>query len=110
MVKKVKVNKLNSLEEIKDYVENLKKYSGSEIPLSDITTLLEKLGAKFECYNKGSMAQYSHPGLEGFRGFYHGVFPFHYIHGKDPKQVRKQDFRKFVYPVLIQLIKINKKI
>ncbi|MCK4921615.1 MAG: hypothetical protein KAS71_11255 [Bacteroidales bacterium] len=107
MVRKVKVNKLNSPKEIKDYVEELKSSSGNEIPLSIITKLFEKLGATFDGYNKGSMAQFSHPKLAGFWGFQNGVFSIHYAHGKDPKQVYKLNFKRHVYPIIIQLIKIN---
>lgn len=107
MVKfKFKFDEKTTLEEVEEVLDELKNIDVPDIPLSYLIKIADFLGCEY--YPKkgtGSSEHFRHECLMGYGVYYNGFFQ---VHSKKGKTVNKQNFKQYLYPPLIAIIKIKK--
>jgi hypothetical protein len=103
---KIKITENTSLGDIKEELEKLKKINVNEIPLNHIRKIIVFLGAE-EIQATGSSIRFYHEILKD-QPFYRGYFQIHKVHkGGNKDMIRKVDFVKYLYPVLVLIIELK---
>lgn len=103
---KFKITEETTIDDAEKELENLCKSSVSELPFNHIVKIAEFLGAELQKSPRGSMERFKHP-LSPTSGNYFGV---HVIHkGGDEALVLKTNFKKYLYPILLEIIRLKKK-
>jgi hypothetical protein len=105
---KIKINEDTVLEDIRIELENLKSLNINEIPLNHLLKITEFLGAK-RITATGSSVRFQHEIIKNYPP-YKGFFQVHKIHkGGDVDLIRKNDFKTYLYPVLMLIIDLLEK-
>jgi hypothetical protein len=103
---KIKINKETSFNDIRNELENLKKANIKAIPLNHIRKITKFLEIE-ELSGKGSSIRFYHKLLID-HSYYRGYFQVHKIHkGGNIDEIRKSDFVKYLYPVLVVIIDLK---
>lgn len=98
------------VKEIENEIEALKNSSSNELRLNDLTRIAESLGVKSIKSKGGSQVRFQSELLLPYREFHEGIFGIHIIHGgKKNKHVRKRDFERYFYPVIMRILNEYKK-
>jgi len=105
---KIKISESTTFDDIRTELENLKSANINEIPLNHLLKITEFLGAK-RITATGSSVRFQHEILKNYPP-YKGFFQVHKIHkGGDLDLIRKNDFKTYVYPVLMLIIELLEK-
>lgn len=105
---KIKINENTSLDDIRNELEALKSANVTEIPLNHLLKIIGFLGA-VQVPSTGSSVRFEHPLLKQ-HPYYRGYFSVHKIHkGGDNDQIKKNDFKAFLYQALITIIDLKDK-
>ncbi len=105
---KFKINEATSLDDVREELEMLKLANVKEIPINYLRKIIEFLGAN-QITATGSSVRFTHPLLKS-HPYYHGCFQIHKIHkGGNKDEIRMNDFKKILYPVLIIIIELKEK-
>jgi hypothetical protein len=105
---KIKINEKTTLDDIRIELEALKSANVNEIPINHLLKIIGFLGA-FQVPSTGSSVRFEHPLLK-HHPYYHGYFSVHKIHkGGDNDQVKKIDYKAYLYPALITIIELKDK-
>jgi hypothetical protein len=105
---KLKINNETTIDDIRAELENLKLANVNEIPLNHLLKITEFLGAK-RIPATGSSIRFQHSILKDCPP-YKGFFQVHKIHkGGNMDLIRKNDFKAYMYPVLVLIIDLLKK-
>ncbi len=111
-IKKFKISKNPTKEELKSLLSFLKNYPQDEIPFIHIRKLAEALGAEYldkGNRGKGSSERFRHKILNNYRG-YNGIVSIHIKHkGGDRVMVYRSNFKKYLYPVLDLMVNSKNK-
>lgn len=100
---KIKINDSTTLADIRNELEVLKSANINEVPVNHLLKIIEFLGA-FQVPSTGSSLRFAHHLLKQ-NPYYHGYFSVHKIHkGGDNDQIRKTDFKVYLYPALITIL------
>ena len=103
---KLRINENTSFNDIEKELEKIKNSNVNEIPLNHIRKITTFLEVE-EIQGKGSSIRFFHELLLE-NPFYKGYFQVHKIHkGGNKDEIRKSDFVKYLYPVLMILIKLK---
>lgn len=103
---KLKIKEDTTLEEIEDELDVLYDAPVPDLPFKYIEKMAVFLGAERMKSPSGSMERFKHP-LAPTPGNYFGV---HVIHkGGDEMLIRRVDYKKYLYPILTEIIKLKKK-
>jgi hypothetical protein len=101
---KFKINENTTLDDVRIELDSIRSANVKEIPLNHLIRIIEFLGAK-SVPVKGSSVRFSHTALKEFPQ-YQGYFSVHKIHkGGDKDEIRMVDYKKYLYPALITIIK-----
>lgn len=103
-----KLKKSETSDEILSVIEEVKQLRIKELDFSFLVKVIEKLGGEQLDAKGGSAMRFHHPDLEA-NSIRNGHFAIHIIHGKNPPKVRMNDFKKYFYPVVVQIIEILNK-
>jgi hypothetical protein len=107
---KFKINEYTTLDDVQAELDALRSANVKEIPLNHLRRIIDFLGA-IRVPATGSSVRFSHPILKKYPQ-YQGYFAVHKIHkGGDQEEIRKNDYKKYLYPALITIIeekKLNK--
>ncbi len=104
---KIKINNETSFEDIRNYLEDLKKANTTSIPLNPIRKIINFLEIK-EIPGKGSSIRFQSDYLLNHHPFYEGYFQVHKLHkGGNKEEIRKSDFARYLYPALILIVKLK---
>lgn len=105
---KIKINEKTTLDDIRIELEALKSANVTEIPLNHLFRIIEFLGA-VQIPSTGSSVRFEHHLLRQ-HPYYHGYFAVHKIHkGGDNDQIRKNDYKAYLYPALLTIIELSAK-
>jgi len=100
---KIKINETTDFEYIKKELNKVKNSNVKEIPLNYIRRITMFLGIE-EIQGTGSSIRFYHKSLESDR-YFNGYFQIHKIHkGGNKEEIRKSDFVRYLYPVLLKII------
>lgn len=103
---KFKITEDTTIEDAEKELENLYNAPTVELPFSHIIKIAEFLGAELQDSPRGSMERFKHP-LAPTPGNY---FEVHVIHkGGNEVLIMRANFKKYIYPILIEIIRIKKK-
>ena len=103
---KIKINNETSFEDIRNYLEDLKKANTTSIQLNQIRKIIKFLDIE-EIPGKSSSIRFycdcllTHP-------YHKGYFQVHKLHkGGSKEEIRKSDFARYLYPVLVIIVKLK---
>jgi hypothetical protein len=99
-MKKFKINETTTLEDVEGELNRMYSANVIEFELSDIIKIAEFLGCKYHGGCGGSQVRFSHPAVDTYNHF----FGVHLVHGKKIELVNKANFKKYVYPSLMNII------
>ncbi|MDP4239741.1 MAG: hypothetical protein Q8904_09780 [Bacteroidota bacterium] len=103
---KFKITDETTVEDALNELENLCNAPVNELPFNHIVKIAEFLGAELQRPSPpGSMERFRHPSVKTFGGY----FGVHIIHkGKNESLIQKVNFKKYLYPFLVEIIKDQK--
>lgn len=102
---KFKITEETTIEDVEKELENLYNAPVVELPFNHIVKLAEFLGAELQKSPRGSMERFKH-NLAPTPGNYFGV---HVVHkGGDESLVIRNNYKKYLYPILMEIIRIKK--
>lgn len=105
---KFKTNEKTTLDDVREELDALKSANVNEIPLNHLLKIIGFLGA-VQVPSTGSSVRFEHPLLK-HHPYYHGYFSVHKIHkGGDKDQIKKNDFKAYLYQALITIIDLKDK-
>ena len=103
---KFKINENTTLKDIESHLEVLSRLNINELELNLLRKIIQFLGAN-EVTSTGSSVRFYHPVLQS-DPMYHGYFQIHKIHkGGNQDLVRMVDFKRYLYPALVKIIKLT---
>ena len=103
---KFKITDDTTIEDAEKELENLYSAPVVDLPFNHVVKIAEFLGAKLQDSPRGSMERFYHP-LAPTPGKYFGV---HVVHkGGNEVLIKRTNFKQYLYPILIEIIRIKKK-
>lgn len=104
---KFKSNKSTTFEDARAYLDELKSANVIEFYFNDISKVLNFLGVEELPSKGGSAIRFRHEILKRHPHYYDGIFTIHVVHkGGDQRVVKKNDFKTYMLPALIQIIEL----
>lgn len=105
---KIKIDETTTLESIRKELDFIRNANVPEIPLNHLRKIIQFLGAS-EVSGTGSSVRFYHKLLKE-HPLYHGYFQIHKIHkGGDQDFVKRNDYKSFLYNVLIIIIELQER-
>lgn len=102
---KFKITEDTTIEDAEKELEILYNSPVVELPFNHVVKIAEFLGAELQDSPRGSMERFKHP-LAPTPGSYFGV---HVIHkGGNEILIMRANFKKYLYPILMEIIRIKK--
>ena len=103
---KFKITDDTTIEDAEKELENLYSAPVVDLPFNHVVKIAEFLGAKLQDSPRGSMERFYHR-IAPTPGKYFGV---HVVHkGGNEVLIKRTNFKQYLYPVLIEIIRIKKK-
>jgi len=104
---KFKITEDTTLEDALEEIDALCKANTVNIPLNHILRITNFIGIELaEDQKSGSMIRFKHSNVKTYGGY----FGVHIVHkGKQDKQVSRLDFKRYLYPILVQIIESQQK-
>ena len=102
---KFKNDKNTTFDDVRKYVDELKRANVVEFLYNDINKVLKFLEVEELPSKGGSAIRFRHEILKGHPHFLEGIFTIHVKHkGGDQKVISKNDFKAYMLPALMQII------
>ena len=106
---KFKVNDNTTLDDARNFLDELRKANVKELYLNDIRKVLTFLGVTEIGLTGGSAIRFKHESLIGQKYHLDGIFIIHIIHkGGNQQIVTKNDFKNYMYDPLVLIIELLK--
>src|SRR5574344_1112429 len=103
---KFKITEETTIEDAEEELRALYSAPVTEIPFNHIIKIAEFLGAELQKSPSGSRERFKHP-LAPTPGKYFGV---HIIHkGKSEVLVLRRNYKEYLYPILMEIIRLKKR-
>lgn len=102
---KFRIKEDTTLEDAENELKNLYNAPVVDIPFNHVAKIAEFIGAELQKSPSGSMERFKHP-LASTHGNYFGV---HVVHkGGDEVLIKRINFKQYLYPILMEIIRLKK--